>query len=378
MLNSIRSHLSWKIFLTYLAVIFVSGIVLVTTLNISVSTTFSRRMEHLPMEMNEMMGVPRRRNLEQYFLPAMNEALVYSAVAAFFVAGLASILISHWVVSPVKAMMSASQRIAEGDYSKRIPGLDTNSKVNADELNQLAYSFNQMAEKMEQTENMRRQLIADVSHELLTPLTAIKGSMEGLMDGVLPAMKETYQNVYQEADRLRRLVDDLQELSRVESSGIKLNLKSVKLKRVLKTAIERMRPAFLEKNIILKEDISAHLPTIKADTDRLLQILINLLSNALQFTPPKGKVEISTITGKKEITISITDTGIGLRSQDLDHIFERFYRADKSRSRREGGGSGIGLTIAQSLVRAHGGRIWAESQGEGKGSKFSFTLPISH
>ena len=376
MFNTIRSHLSWKIFLTYLVVIFVSGIVLVAILNISVGSTLLRRMKHLPREMDEMMGVPRGRNLELYFLPAMNEALTYSAVAAFIVAGLASVLISRWVVSPVKAMMSASQHIAEGDYSKRIPGLKSGSIGNADELNQLAVSFNQMAEKMEQTENMRRQLIADVSHELRTPLTAIKGSMEGLMDGVLPAKKETYQNVHQEADRLRRLVDDLQELSRVESSGINLNLKTVKVHQVLKTAIKRMQPAYLEKMVSLKEDYPTHLPVVEADTDRVLQILINLLSNALQFTPAKGEVNISAVAGKKEITITVGDTGVGLRSQDLAHIFERFYRADKSRSRREGGGSGIGLSIAQTLVHAHGGRIWAESQGEGKGSKFSFTLPI--
>ena len=376
MLNSIRSHLTWKIFLTYLAVIFVSGIVLVATFNISVGSTFSRRMEHMPNEMQEMMGIPRGRNLELLFLPAMNEALAYSALAAFIIAGFASVLISRWVVSPVKAMTSASQRIAEGDYSKRIPGLNSGSIGNVDELNQLAVSFNQMAEKIEKTESMRRQLIADVSHELRTPLTAIKGSMEGLMDGVLPAIKETYQNVHQEADRLRRLVDDLQELSRVESSGIKPDMKTLKVNQVLKTAVKRMRPSYLEKKVTLKEDIPAHLPLVKADADRILQILINLLSNALQFTPVKGEVIISAVADKKDITISIADNGIGMRSQDLAHIFERFYRADKSRSRHEGGGSGIGLTIAQSLVHAHGGRIWAESQGEGKGSKFSFTLPI--
>jgi len=376
MINNIRNHLSWKIFITYLLVIFVSGIILLATFNVSVGSAFSRRMERMPSEMREMMGLPRARNIELFFRPAMNEALTYAALAAFMVAGFTSVLISRWVVSPVKAMMAASHAIAEGDYSKRIDFIDNKPIGESDELNQLAITFNQMAEKLEETEKIRQQLIADVSHELRTPLTAIKGSMEGLMDGVLPAKKETYQNVHQEADRLKRLVDDLQELSRVESSGIKLNISTIKVDQLLKTAIKRMQPSYLEKNVNLKYEISQKLPVLKADADRIMQIMINLLSNALHFTPGKGLVVISASASKKEITISIRDNGAGLRPQDLSHIFERFYRADKSRSRNEGGGSGIGLTITRSLVHAHGGRIWAESEGEGKGSMFSFTLPL--
>ena len=139
-----------------------------------------------------------------------------------------------------------------------------------------------------------------------------------------------------------------------------------------------MQPAFDEKKIKLVSELQDKLPKVKADEDRLLQVIINLLSTALQFTPKKGSVKISAAKNKNDLIISIADTGIGIKQRDLDHIFERFYRADKSRSRQEGGGSGIGLTIAQSLVHAHGGRIWVESEGEGKGSVFHFSLPLDH
>ena len=137
-----------------------------------------------------------------------------------------------------------------------------------------------------------------------------------------------------------------------------------------------MRPAFDEKKVKLESEIQDKLPRVKGDEDRLLQVIINLLSNALQFTPSRGRVKVRAEKNKNNLIVSVADNGIGIKPQDLEHIFERFYRADKSRSRHEGGGSGIGLTIAQSLVRAHGGRIWVESDGEGKGSVFYFSLPI--
>jgi len=325
----------------------------------------------------EMIDGPRGIGIGENFRMAMNDALVYAALAAFAAGGIASLLLSRRLMAPVKSMMQASQRIAEGDYSERVPITSGLSITNQDELDQLAHSFNSMAEKLEQIELMRRQLIADVSHELRTPLTAIKGSMEGLIDGVLPADHSTYESVYHEADRLQRLVEDLQELSRVESGRIELTLKPVNLSVLIKNAMQRMHPAFDEKKVKLESAIQGKLPHVKADEDRLLQVIINLLSNALQFTPKKGSVKVTAAKNKNDLVVSIADNGIGIKPQDMEHIFERFYRSDKSRSRQEGGGSGIGLTIAQSLVRAHGGHLWVQSEGEGKGSVFHFSLPIN-
>jgi signal transduction histidine kinase len=201
--------------------------------------------------------------------------------------------------------------------------------------------------------------------------------MEGLVDGVLPATPETFGQVAQEADRLNRLVDDLQELSRVEAGSFTLDLQPVSLSDLAETARKRLARPYAAKGISLTLNLPAALPPLRADTDRLLQVLTNLLGNALQYTPTGGGVTFSAELRGREVVMRVADTGIGIPAEHLAHIFDRFYRVDKSRSRQAGGGSGIGLTICKYLVEAHGGRIWVESAGEGQGSTFSFTLPVA-
>ena len=222
---------------------------------------------------------------------------------------------------------------------------------------------------------MRRQLIGDVAHELRTPLTAIKGSAEGLMDGVLPANEETYRQIHVEADRLSRLVDDLQELSRVEARAYQLDFRNLEVSALIKTIIKRMQFQFDSKRVTLASNLPPYPVILRADEDRIIQILTNLIGNALQYTPADGQVAISVESTGNEARFSVKDSGVGIPPQHLPHIFDRFYRVDKSRSRARGG-SGVGLTIAKHLVEAHGGRIWAESEGEEKGSVFVFTLPL--
>jgi histidine kinase len=199
--------------------------------------------------------------------------------------------------------------------------------------------------------------------------------MEGLIDGVIPANDATYQQVHSEADRLQRLVNDLQELSRVESGAYTLNLQPVSISDLIRKMINHLNLQFEEKGILLETDLPADIPKVTADEDRILQVLTNLAGNALQYTPQGGKVRISASKGKGEVEITITDTGIGIAPEHIPYLFNRFYRVDKSRA-RVSGGSGIGLTVAQNLVKAHGGRIWGESEGKGKGSSFHFTLPV--
>jgi histidine kinase len=297
-----------------------------------------------------------------------------ATLAAFIAAVAVSIFISRQVTSPVRTMMTASRYIADGHYDQRVQVSETPGE--GDELAQLAVSFNQMAEKLAQTENMRLQLIGDVSHELRTPLTAIKGSMEGLIDGVLPPNPETFQNIYQEADRLQRLVSDLQELSRIENNAVPLELESRNIIPLIESVAQRLQPQFQEKNIAIDISIHPSLPEVLIDQDRIAQVLINILGNALQYTPEGGRVSLTTEFFGKEIMIKVEDTGIGIPKEHLPHLFTRFYRVDKSRS-RVGGGSGIGLTISKHLIEAQGGQIWAESQGNHKGSTFAFTLPIA-
>jgi histidine kinase len=200
--------------------------------------------------------------------------------------------------------------------------------------------------------------------------------MEGLLDGVLSANDETYQQIYLEADRLNRLVDDLQELSRVEARSYQLEIRPVDISSLVQTVTKRLAPDAESKHISLGLEQIPHVPPVYADEDRVIQILTNLTNNALKYTPEGGKINISIKRLNDEILISVHDTGIGISAEHLPHIFDRFYRVDKSRSRQNGGGSGIGLTIARALVEAQGGRIWVESAGDGQGSTFNFTLPV--
>ena len=292
------------------------------------------------------------------FRASFNEALTYAVLAAIAVAILLSLFFSRGVVAPLRAMTAASQRIADGHYDERVEVRGT------DELAELATRFNQMAGKLEQVESMRRRLIGDVSHELRTPLTAIKGSMEGLIDGILPAEAATYEQIHAEADRLNRLVDDLQELSRVEAGAYELDIHPVDISSLVRTVTKRLAPQFESRRISLTLELAPDLPRVLADEDRTVQVLTNLAGNALQYTPEGGRVTIAARRANGEVQVSVSDTGVGIASEHLDHIFDRFYRVDKSRSRQAGGGSGIGLTIARALVEAQAGRIWAESAGQ--------------
>jgi two-component system sensor histidine kinase BaeS len=376
MIEFFRRHLGVKLFLSYLVVILVGVIVLGLATRLTVPEAFNRHMGlGLGTGQGMMQGNGAGRgmmsDLFQSFQASFNEALLLALLAAGIVAILVSLLLSRGVVAPVRILTAVSRRIADGHYGERVQA------AGSDELGQLAHSFNQMAEKLEQVETMRQQLIGDVSHELRTPLTAIKGSMEGLMDGVLPATPETYQQIHQEADRLARLVDDLQELSRVEAGAYSLDIRPAAVSTLLQTTLKRFATQAQSKRIGLCSDLPVDIPPVLADQDRITQVLTNLVGNALQYTPKGGQVTILSTRHGEEIHISVVDTGIGIPAELLPHLFTRFYRVDKSRSRQAGGGSGIGLTIARHLVEAHGGHIWAESGGEGQGSTFTFSLKIA-
>lgn len=372
--HSIRRQLGIKLFLSYLIVVVLGIIVLATAVEFTVPNAFDRHLS----AMVHVMGAraeAMENDLFENFRRAVNESLVVATVAATLCAIVVSLLISRQVTGPIRAVQTASQRIADGHYSERVALPGVNSPRDADELEQLAISFNQMAAHLEQTETIRRQLIGDVAHELRTPLTTIKGTVEGLIDGVLPPEAETFQEIYREADRMQRLVADLQELSRVEARAVPLNLQPLTLATLCATVSGRLAHQFSEKGVTIATHIPADLPKIKADEDRINQVLTNLIGNALQYTPRGGHVTVAATPHGQEVRVTVKDDGIGIPAEDLPHIFDRFYRVDKSRS-RVGGGSGIGLTIARYFVEAHGGRIRAESAGAGKGSTFTFTLPV--
>ncbi len=378
-----RNHLGAKLLASYLAVIVVGAVVLIIASQSILPASFNRHMAGMGTAFGPgpggMMGMGSGAGggpgatgqLFADYRSSFNEALTYAGLAAAAVALVLSLIFTRSVLAPVQAMSRVTQRIAAGRYDERV------QVSGSDELAQLGTRFNQMAGELDQVESMRRQLIGDVSHELRTPLTAIKGSMEGLIDGVLPASAETFQQIHAEADRLNRLVDDLQELSRVEARAVGLQLRSVDISSLMFTVVKRLGPQAESKHVTLELEPSSGLPQVLADEDRAAQVLINLIGNALQYTPEGGKVMVAARPASDQVEIRVRDTGIGIPPEHLSQIFDRFYRVDKSRSRRAGGGSGIGLTIARAIVEAHGGHIGAESDGKGRGSTFTFTLPVA-
>ena len=377
LLRSVRRRLGRKLFLSYLIIIVVGVVVLASAAEFSIPTAFDRHMLSMRSMMGEAgMGMGRDPDLFTSFRTAVSESLVLAASASTVAAIIVSLLVTRRVVAPVREMMAASRRIAEGNYAERVQVQGSAEPDEMDELDQLAVTFNQMADKLERTELMRRQLIGDVAHELRTPLSTIKGSIEGLIDGVIAPTESNLLQIHGEADRLQRLVADLQELSRVEAGAFELSPRKVGVRELVSSAADRLAGQFEEKGVRLEIDLAAVLPPVRADPDRIGQVLLNLLGNALQYTPSGRAVEVHARQADQVLEIEIRDEGVGIPAEHLPHIFTRFYRVDHSRS-RAGGGSGIGLTIAKHLIEAHGGRIWASSPGPGEGSSFTFTIPLA-
>lgn len=375
MLRAIRRRLTWKLFLSYLMIIVVCVAVLASTTELAVPTAFERHMVGMRAMMGGM-GMGDELDLFVSFRRAVTESLLRAAIVATAAALVVSFLISRQVVIPVRRMKAASQRIAEGHFQERVAVPGSYRPEEMDELDELAVAFNQMASKLERTETMRRQLIGDVAHELRTPLSTIKGALEGLIDGVIAPDDVNLSQLHREAERLQRLVADLQQLSMVEAGAYQLKRQPLALGRMVAGAANRLARQYEEKGVSLEIDLPPDLPHVLADEDRIGQVLLNLLGNALQYTPAGRQVHVRGHSRAGEVQVEVRDQGIGISPEHLSHVFDRFYRVDRSRS-RAGGGSGIGLTIARHLVEAHGGRIWAKSPGPGEGSSFFFTLPVA-
>jgi signal transduction histidine kinase len=376
-----RYGLGWKLFVAFASVIAVGVITLWVAIGFVAPKFFDQQMAGMMQMMGGsggMMGTGPVgvSNLDQTmntaiavaFRQAMTQALVVATGAAVVAAVVASVFVTRRIVGPLQRLAAASHRIADGHYAERVP------VTTQDELGDLARSFNVMASALEATERRRRALIGDVAHELRTPIATIEGYLEGLLDGVVEPGPPTWARLHGEAGRLRRLVDDLQELSRAEARQIPLALRPTDPSRIVTVALDRLAPGFAEKGLDLRSNIPRGLPNVLGDADRAVQVLSNLLSNALRYTQPPGVIQLTLRAMPDAVEFSVCDTGIGIAAEDLPRVFERFYRVDKSRSRALGG-SGIGLTISRALVESMGGRLWAESAGPGQGSTFTFTLP---
>jgi signal transduction histidine kinase len=303
------------------------------------------------------------------FLQGFYRALLIAGLGAAGVALLLGVFLSRSLTQPLRELTAAAEAVARGELGVETP------VYAKDELGQLAQAFNRMSSDLATAEQQRRQMTADIAHELRTPLSLILGHTEAIADGVLPATAETMGVIHDEARRLARLVDDLRTLSLADAGQLSLSLQPLHVGHLLRRIAAAHQPQAAEHGITLRCEVADDLPLAWADADRVAQVLGNLLSNALRHTPSGGSITLQAEPDAACVRLGVADTGPGIADEDLPRVFERFYRGDASRQRASGG-SGLGLAIARSLVLAQGGAIWAESQ-PGQGATLWFTLPVA-
>ncbi|HPD41500.1 MAG TPA: ATP-binding protein, partial [Anaerolineae bacterium] len=270
------------------------------------------------------------------------------------------------IIAPIKALSQATQQIARGDLSHRIPATSN------DELGELATAFNTMAEDLERQQELRRRAMNDIAHELRTPLSVLQIELESLEDGLTEPTPEVISGLQTELGRLNHLVEDLRVLALTDAGELHLEWATLDLGELLYSMLERVRGSAREKELTLSAEIPETPVFVEGDARRLSQVLLNLLSNAIQHTPAGGSISVTlSLRDATTAQVAVRDTGEGIPAEHLPHIFERFYRPAVARTPK---GTGLGLSIAKNLVEAHGGSIWVESE-EGRGSTFTFTLP---
>ena len=304
-------------------------------------------------------------------LPSVGRA----ALRTFLVTALAiaagslivGLVISRGMSRPIVELTEASRAVAGGDLSARVPVRYQG------EIGELARAFNTMTEELARADQTRRNLTADVAHELRTPLSVIRGKLEGVLDGVYPATPEHLEPIVDETKLLAHLVEDLRLLTQAETGQLTLERRPTDIGDLLQDAYVNFSPQASDRGVTLSLDLPAHLPAAVGDWRRIAQVLSNLVTNALRHTPQGGCVALSATADEGRVTVSVADTGAGVSLEDLPYIFERFWRGEKSRS-RSGGGTGLGLAIAKQLVEMQGGTIGVDTEA-GKGSRFWFTLP---
>ncbi|MDW8325482.1 MAG: ATP-binding protein [Anaerolineales bacterium] len=305
---------------------------------------------------------------EVAYLQRTTAALALAGVGAVIVAVLVGVWLARTLTRPLRALTNAAHRMASGELEQAV---DVRSE---DEIGELAAAFNRMSREVARANQARKQMTADVAHELRTPLTVIAGYIESMRDGVLAATPERLSVIYAEIERLQHLVGDLRTLSQADAGELKLNLEPVSPAELLEQTQAAFAHQAEQKGVALRVEAERNLPAVNGDEIRLLQVLSNLVSNALRYTPAGGQIVLSaTMNGDRQVALSVRDTGPGIAPEDLPFIFNRFYRADKARA-GEGGESGLGLAIAKALAEAHGGALTVQSV-LGQGSTFTLQLP---
>ena len=338
---------------------------------------FQTAPELLRQELTALVADPSRLFATEALVLNAFQRIVFTSIAvaaggAVLAGVIYSFILWRSLVIPLRQIAASSRRVANGRYGERVDvPLDVGYAIT-----QMVTNFNQMAAALEHIEEKRLSLIGNVTHELRTPLTSLRGYIEGLEDGLFPPTKETYGILAQEIGRLSRLVDDIQTLSRVESGAVRLEPRQIDLRELVNQVVFQFQPQALGRRISLAVAEGPSDIRVTADRDRVIQILNNLIGNALRYTPDGGSITLVVLTNEdnRRSMVMITDNGVGIPEEALPYVFERFFRVDSSRS-RESGGSGVGLTISRHLAWMMGGDLTAASEGENLGSTFILTLP---
>ena len=366
MIARIRRSLAAKLFVGELLVILAGSL---TLLLVAVSLGPSLFRHHVRSALGY---VPEdvARHLDMAYSDATLVSLGVAVGAAVVAALAVNVLVSIRVVRPVRGLASAARHVSSGAYEARVPAEGT------DEIAVLADAFNEMAASLEASERRRRELLADVAHELRTPLATVQAYIEGIADGVVQPTSATWSALKGELQRLRRLADDLQAVSRAEERQLDLRRRRTTPAAIVGAAVRAAAPGFQARGVELTAQAEPRLPQVDVDGDRIGEVLGNLLENALRHTEAGDTVVASAERHGNAVELAVTDDGEGIAPEHLDRVFERFFRSDAARTRARGG-SGIGLTIARAIVEAHGGTIRAESAGLGRGARFVVSLPAA-
>ena len=307
-------------------------------------------------------------SLESRYLSRTNQALLYAALGAALVALMLGIILARTLTHPLRDMTAAIHAMAKGDLKQHV------SVKSRDEIGELATAFNQMSADLDRLNRSRRQMTADITHDLRSPLTVIGGYVESMRDGVLKPTPERLNTIHAEVQHLQRLVEDLRTLSQADAGELTLNREPVPPLALLERMAKSYNHLAAQKKVSLEVQADPDLPEIRLDPDRMTQVFGNLVTNSLRYTPGGGKIVLTATQEASGLVFSVQDNGQGIPAEALPHIFDRFYRADPARA--QGDESGLGLTIARSIVEAHGGSISAESE-VGKGTKVKIVFPLA-
>jgi signal transduction histidine kinase len=355
------------------------GKIIIASMNRRPSETLNAKEleEGTPIQINnETVGIllintpPDKNPLENEFLRRLNQSMYLSAMGTILVAFILGAILSGTITRPIRELTKVTHEMANGKFGQQV------TVRSRDEIGELASSFNKMNNNLARSSNLRKQMTADIAHELRTPLSLIIGHAEAVHDGVLPASAENFEIIREEAERLERLVNDLRTLSLADAGELAADFQPIEIHKFLGDIQSRYLVPFHQKKITLNLRLAPVTLQANLDPIRFSQVLTNVLDNALRYTPEDGQVDIFTRQDGGQIEITIQDSGSGVTATDAAHLFDRFYRADPSRTRDdEAGGSGLGLAIAKSIVEMHKGKIWAESE-TGKGLRVIIQLPV--